>query len=726
MARKKIVKKASRKKAVKKKAAKKPARKALTRKHPEADALLVELGTEELPPKALRRLSEAFADAFMSGLKEAGLLMTEDAVCERFAAPRRLALRVAAVRFRQPDQQQERRGPAVKAAYDDAGQPSKALLGFCGSLGIKPDKLETVETDKGAWVSYRFTEKGQPANNLIPGILDAALKKLPIPKRMRWGDLDAEFVRPVHWLLMLHGDKAVPAELLSVKSGRMTRGHRFHAPKPLRIQHAKDYEKVLKRDGKVIADFAVRRELVRSRAEALARKAGGKAVINAGLLDEVTSLVEWPEPLLGNFDRSFLDIPAESLMTSMQDHQKYFPVVSNAGKLMPCFITVANIKSRAVAKVRAGNERVLRARFSDAKFFWDTDRKSTLASRNGQLKDVVFHIKLGSVHDKVVRVSRLASHVAGELGADVKLAVRAAELSRADLLTGMVGEFPELQGTMGRYYAQHDGEAAEVAAALEEQYQPRFAGDALPETATGQVLAIADRIDTLLGIFSVGELPTGDKDPFALRRAALGALRVIIESHLSLDLWTLLRTAAAEFGHDFKTDEVCTQVYDFMMERLRAYYADQGVAHDVFESVLVCRPSRPADFDRRLHAVTAFMKLKEAESLAAANKRIHNILKQGGTANWDHVSETLLDADQEKALNTAVAQMEDRLAPLFEKGDYESAMKQLAALRPQVDAFFDHVMVMVDEEAVRDNRFALLDRVRRLFLHVADLSKLQG
>lgn len=722
MARKKIVKKAVNKKAARKKSVRKtPAGKIV-----EADALLVELGTEELPPKALRRLSAAFADAFMAGLKDAGLLVRDDASCESFAAPRRLALRVAGVRFRQPDQQQERRGPALKAAYDDKGEPTRALLGFCGSLKIRPDKLETVETDKGTWVTYRFTEKGQAAKSLIPDILDAALKKLPIPKRMRWGDLDAEFVRPVHWLLILHGDKQVPAELLSVRSGRTTRGHRFHAPRPLRIQHAKDYEKVLKRDGKVIADFAVRRDLVRNKVEALAKKSKGKAVIKADLLDEVTSLVEWPEPLLGSFDEMFLDVPAEALMTSMQDHQKYFPVVSSTGKLKPCFITVANIKSRAPTKVREGNERVLRARFSDAQFFWDTDRKSTLAGRTGQLKDVVFHIKLGTMHDKVERISRVAGHIARELNVDAGQAIRAAQLSKADLLTGMVGEFPELQGTMGRYYALHDGEPAEMAAALEEQYQPRHAGDALPGTPTGQVLAIADRVDTLVGIFSVGELPTGDKDPFALRRAALGALRVMIEGHLELDLWTLLRTAAAEFNHDFSLEEVCTQVYDFMMERLRAYYGDKGVAHDVFESVLACRPSRPADFDRRLRAVTAFLKLKEAESLAAANKRIHNILRQGGTANWDHVSEPLLQAAQEKALNTAVAQMEHRVAPLFTKGDYTTAMKQLAALRPQVDAFFDHVMVMVDEEAVRDNRFALLDRVRRLFLHVADLSKIQG
>ena len=688
--------------------------------------LLVEIGTEELPPRSLARLSRALGDALAAGLEQAALRPPAAKACRVFATPRRLAVLAPGVRLRQADREQERRGPALAAAWDRDGKPTPALLGFARSCGVAPEKLGTLETDKGAWVVHRLKQKGRPARELLPGILDEAIRKLPIPKRMRWGALEAEFVRPVHWLVLLHGDKILPATILGIAAGRATRGHRFHHPGPLRLASAGEYEARLRRDGRVIADFARRRDKIRDGVRALAKKAGGVACLDEALLDEVTGLVEWPVPLLGEFDKDFLEVPPEVLGTTMQDNQKYFPVRDRRGRLKPFFITVSNIQSRQRKRIIEGNARVLRARFADARFFWDTDRQTPLAQRVDGLKEVVFHRRLGSIYDKCRRVIRLATVMARELGADTAAVERAARLAKADLMSGMVGEFPALQGVMGRYYARHDGEPGEVAVAIEEHYRPRHAGDALPQSLTGRIVAVADKLDTLTGIFGVGEVPTGEKDPYALRRAALGVLRIMIEGGLDLDLRTLLRTAVAEFEQDFDIDQVAEQVYAFMMERLRAYYADQGVRHDVFESVLACRPARPLDFDRRVRAVMAFRKLKEAEALTAANKRIHNILKQGGSADWNHVSEVLLEDPRERSLAKRVQAMEAELAPLFAAGEYTRAMKQLARLRPEVDAFFDHVMVMVDEEAVRDNRLALLHSVRQLFLQVADLSRLQG
>ncbi|MGW8247652.1 MAG: glycine--tRNA ligase subunit beta [Acidiferrobacterales bacterium] len=690
---------------------------------PVAADLLVELGTEELPPKSLLKLSQAFADEVFKGLGNAGLVPDPAKTPRSFAAPRRLAVRVPQVLLRQPDRDQERRGPALQAAFDANGNPSKAAEGFARSCGTSVDKLDRLKTDKGEWLVYRERQKGEAAARLIPEILDQALKALPIAKRMRWSDLDAEFLRPVHWLVLLHGDKVVPAEVLSVKSGRESRGHRFHHPKPVKLKHAGEYEIKLKK-AFVMVDFEGRRKRIQDGAVKLATRAGGKAVIEADLLDEVTSLVEWPEPLLAGFEDKYLDVPAEALITTMQDNQKYFPVVNKRGKLLPHFITVANIRSKQKKKVQQGNERVIRARFSDAEFFWNSDRKTKLESRVDRLKNVVFHNKLGTLHDKAERVSKLAVIVAEELGSDVNAAQRAGMLAKADLMSGMVGEFPELQGVMGCYYAAHDGESDEIAAAMEEQYLPRFAGDYLPKTRTGNALAVADKLDTIVGIFSTGEVPTGDKDPFALRRAALGVLRIIIENKLDLNLWTLLRSAAVHFTeHDATT--LSNTIYDFMMDRLRAYYDDAGVKHDVFEAVLACRPEHPLDFDGRVRAVQAFQKLKEAESLAAANKRISNILKQAGDLDWDHVSKELLQEEHETKLAERISKMQTEVEPLFAAADYTAAMKKLATLRPEVDNFFDHVMVMVDEEAVRDNRLAVLQGLRKLFLRVADLSRLQ-
>jgi len=717
-------KKTAKKKSIGKKAAKKKTAKnkgiSKARLH---EDLLIELGTEELPPKALKRLSSALGEHFVLGLKEASLL-TEKSTFQNFAAPRRLAVSVSAVLLHQSDREIEKRGPAIQAAFDKDGNATKAAEGFARSCGTSIDKLDRLKTDKGEWLVFRQKEKGRAAKELIAKIFDQALKQLPIPKRMRWGDLDAEFVRPVHWLVMLHGDKVVPAEILAVKSGRKTRGHRFHAPRWLSIASAKTYEKTLKQ-GYVIADYEARQKKLKEGAEKLAAKHKGKVVIDRDLLDEVTSLVEWPEPILANFDKEFLDVPAEALISTMQEHQKYFPVTNKSGKLLPHFITISNIKSKMKAQVREGNERVIRARFSDAKFFWDTDRKQRLDDHVERLKDVVFHVKLGSVHDKAVRTSRLAAAVAKTLGADAGMAERAGLLAKADLMTAMVYEFPDLQGVMGRYYAEHDGEKPEVAVAMEEQYLPRFAGDNLPTSNTGRAVAIADKLDTLVGIFGVGEVPTGEKDPFALRRAALGVLRIIIECKLELDLMTLLKAAVDAHVELPQPKETPALVYEFMMDRLRAYYADAGISHDVFEAVRVCKPAQPYDFDKRVRAVMAFRKLKEADSLTAANKRIRNILKQGGDVDWDHVSEELLQDPAEKNLASKIKTLSKEITPLFDKGDYTTAMKKLAALRPEVDDFFDKVMVMVDEEAVRDNRLALLSGLSQLFMRVADLSRLQ-
>lgn len=691
---------------------------------PTAD-LLLELGTEELPPKSLALLSQSLGSNLYAGLRAAGLTSERSEHYNVYATPRRLAVQIPDILLMQPDSVSERRGPSWQAAFDDNGQPTAAAVGFARACGVTPAKLERLESDKGSWLVFRRKEKGAAAARLMPNIVAEALKKLPIPKRMRWAHLDAEFVRPVHWVVLLHGAKVVPCEILSVRTGRQTLGHRFHHPKPLSVRTAKAYPDILQKRGYVIADLATRRKLVRTKTEALAKRKKGVAVIDDALLDEVTALVEWPEPILASFDKTFLKIPSEPLVATMKDNQKCFPVVNAKGALLPYFVTVANIKSKNVNKVREGNERVIRARFADAQFFWETDRKVRLEDRVRDLDGVVFHNKLGSVYEKIHRIRVLASQIADEMGSDRQLADRAAFLSKADLMSGMVGEFPELQGIMGRYYAKHDGEGAEVAEAMAEQYLPRFAGDHLPKTRTGQALAVADRLDTLVGIFAIGEIPTGDKDPFALRRAALGLLRIIIERALDLDIKALLDAAHKNYPAELRTTNVVDQVYEFMMDRLRAYYLETGVSLDVYEAVLARRPDRPSDFDRRVRAVMAFRKLPEAESLTTANKRIRNILRQGGNADWDHVSTVLLKEEAERQLAQQVESLKQTLAPLFDKGDYAQAMKRLAALRPQVDEFFDKVMVMVDEEAVRDNRLALLSGLSALFLRVADLSKLQ-
>ena len=688
--------------------------------------LLIEIGTEELPPKALRKLSEAFGRGIVEELKAADLAYGEVSL---FASPRRLAVLVADLIEKQADKKIERRGPALTAAFDEEGCPSKAAEGFARSCGVASvADLERMETNKGAWLVYRAKQPGQNTTALIPDIVRTALDKLPIPKRMRWADLDAQFVRPVRWLVLLFGNDVINTEILCVTSGRETRGHRFHHPETLYIAEPAGYAPLLETEGRVIADFATRREAVRAQVLEAGEQSGGNAVIDDALLDEVTAMVEWPVAIAGNFEERYLDVPAEALILTMKTNQKYFHVIDANGKLMPHFITVANIDSTNPDMVRDGNERVVRPRLADAEFFWTQDRKQKLGSHIEKLKTILFQKELGTLYDKTQRVAQLAGSIATKLSANKEWAERAAWLAKCDLMTEMVCEFPDLQGIMGRYYALHDGEAEEVALAQDEQYMPRFAGDELPATVTGQAVAIADKLDTLVGMFGIGQPPTGSKDPFALRRSALGLLRIIIECQLPLDLPDMVQQASAALSDKIIAKNVVDQVVDFMMDRLRAYYKDSGVAAEVFESVLAQRPTQPFDFDRRVRAVNHFLSLPEANSLAAANKRIANILRQADEKNIvvpDVIDISKLADISEQALAAQLKTMAQQVTPLFDNRDYEPALARLAGLRETVDQFFDKVMVMTDDAALRDNRLALLTQLQNLFLRVADLSRLQ-
>ena len=682
--------------------------------------LLVEMGTEELPPKALPTLSAAFTDGIVKGLAEAGL-QAQNII--PYAAPRRLAVWVQGVAAQQADQIIEKRGPAMKGAFDAEGNPTKAALAFAASCGVAVADLGKLETDKGAWLVFRQQQAGQATAALFPAMVEKSLAALPIPKRMRWGSGTAEFVRPVHWIVMLADESVIDAEILGIKTGRESYGHRFHAPDAVSITSPATYAAQLQ-TAFVVADFAARRDTIRQQVQTTAASFGGTAVMPEGLLDEVTALVEYPNAVAGKFEERFLDVPQEALISTMQDNQKYFALVDANGKLMPHFITIANIDSRDVARVAEGNERVIRPRFSDAEFFWTQDKKQTLASRREGLKTMVFQQKLGTLYDKSARVAQLAAYIAEQLGADAALAVRAAELGKCDLITNMVFEFTELQGIMGRYYANHDGEAAEVAAALDEQYMPRFAGDELPASKTGQILALAERLDTLAGIFGIGQKPTGAKDPFGLRRAALGALRLLIEKQLPLDLADLLDKAADNLTAQVGSKPATHETLDYILERLRGYYQEQGIGAAVVEAVAALKPSQPLDFERRVKAVAAFRQLTAAESLAAANKRISNILKKVDGELPQTVNADLLQLPAEQALAQAVQAQQDKVLPLFASGDYEAALLSLAELREPVDQFFDEVMVMADDVALKNNRLALLNSLRGLFLRVADLSVL--
>ncbi|MDX5333638.1 MAG: glycine--tRNA ligase subunit beta [Gammaproteobacteria bacterium] len=685
--------------------------------------LLIEIGTEELPPKALKSLSEAFGAGLMDGLAQAGI---EPGGITLYAAPRRLAALIEGVAEKQDDQVIERRGPALQAAFDEEGVPTKAAEGFAASCGVEVSDLEKLETDKGAWLSYKLAQPGKAAAELVPAIVEKALAGLPIPKRMRWGAGEAEFVRPVHWVVLLFGDEVIDATILGVPAGRETRGHRFHHPEPLSIAEPKSYAPMLQTEGHVMPDFAARREAIYGQVQEAAHRLGGTAVIDEDLLDEVTALVEWPSAVSGGFEKTFLDVPQEALISTMQDNQKYFAVVDGQGALMPHFITISNIESRDPDKVREGNERVIRPRFADAAFFWTQDRKKPLADYAGNLKTIVFQKDLGTVWEKSQRVARLAGFIAQIIGADKGQAMRAAELAKCDLVTSMVYEFPELQGIMGRYYARHAGEPEAVANALDEQYMPRHAGDDLPAGDIGQVLSLAEKLDTLLGIFAIGQKPTGTKDPFALRRAALGVLRTIIEKGRDLDLEVLLNKAADGLADKVDAKQAVGETFDYILERLKAYYTDRGIAGDVIDAVMAQRPTRPLDFDQRVRAVEAFRQLPEAASLAAANKRIQNILKKVEGEPATTIDRGLLQEPAEAELADRLAALSEAVAPDFANGDYAAGLTKLAALREAVDRFFDEVMVMAEDEALRNNRIALLNTLGGLFLRTADLSRLQG
>ena len=684
--------------------------------------LLIEIGTEELPPRSLKALSQAFGQHLQGGLVEAGLA-DADAQYRVFASPRRLALRVASVHEQAPAREVERRGPALKAAFDADGQATRALLGFAQSCGVEVSALTTLETDKGAWLVYRHTQPGEALATALPRLFDAALKALPIDRRMRWGNGEhGEFVRPVHWLLALLDGAVVGFERFGLATGNLSHGHRFHHPQPLVIDHADHYEARMQA-ARVIADFAARRAQVAQGVGAAAAALGGRAVLDEALLDEVTALVEWPVAVAGGFDQDFLQVPAPVLIAAMRDHQKYFHMLDAHGHLLAHFITVANIDSPEPQPVRAGNERVLRARLADARYFWDTDRRQSLVVRSAGLAGVVYEQRLGTVADKTLRVERLAGLLAGEIGADAGHTVRAARLAKADLLTLMVGEFPELQGDMGAYYAQHDGEPVAVCTAIREHYLPRHAGDDLPTSLEGLALALADRLDTLAGIVGVAGTPGGDRDPFGLRRAALAVARMLIEARLPLDLPTLLDAACEPFGKP----DAPVQVFDFILDRLPAYYDAQGFRPDELDAVRSLRPGRLLDLDRRLRAVAGFRSLPEAASLIAANKRIANILARAGEeAASARIDAALFESPAEAALLGALTAAERAATALVEQGDYAELCRQLAMLREPVDAFFDAVMVMADDAAVRRSRLALLAQLHRLFLTVADLSRLQG
>lgn len=685
--------------------------------------LLIEIGTEELPPKALNKLSDAFASGIEAGLKEAAIKFNK---INAYASPRRLAVIIDLLEESQEDRDIEKLGPAVKAAYDKDGNATKAAQGFARGCGVEVADLATVVTDKGERLVFRIEETGKATTELIPDIVIRALDKLPVPKRMRWGDSEAEFVRPVHWIVMLFGDDVIDAEILGIKTGRESRGHRFHHPEIINLQTPDDYIARLKSPGFVIVDRDERLSCVRQLAESAAVKLGGKALIDEDLLQEVSALVEWPVAVSGNFDKEFLDVPSESLISSMQDHQKYFPVVDAKDNLLPHFITISNIESKDQEKVKEGNERVIRPRLGDAKFFWEQDSKKKLEDHIGSLDKVVFQNKLGSVGDKSRRIASIAESIAKELNENSEYAKRAGLLSKCDLMTEMVCEFSDLQGVMGRYYAINDGEPSEVADALDEQYMPRFAGDKLPVGKTGQIVSLADKLDTLLGIFAIGQKPTGEKDPFALRRAALGALRILIECELDLDLNVLLGYAAKAYAGQVDGEKVIDSVISFMLERLKVYYTSQNITLDVYDAVMALKPARPMDFDKRMRAVNAFRKLDEAESLAAANKRIGNILKKIETRMPDVIDKKLLQEAAEKNLNDQLQKISVKVIPKLDAGDYSEALKQLAALRDSVDAFFDQVMVMVDDDALKNNRIALLNQLHGLFIKVADLSRLQS
>lgn len=682
---------------------------------------LVELGTEELPPKALKTLMAAFHESIEASLKNEGLAFT---AVKSFAAPRRMAVLVENLASETPSKELVVWGPPAAIAFDAEGKPTKAALAFAEKNGITAAALKAENDGKVEKLVARISQQGKKTVELLEAIVNDAFAKLPIAKRMKWGAKREEFVRPAHWLVMLFGNDVVNARVLGLHAGRTTRGHRFHYNNAIELAQASDYIAALKNTGFVLADMSERKSLIEQQVNAEAKKIGGIAVIDPDLLDEVTALVEWPNALTGKFEQRFLQVPAEALIASMKEHQKYFHVVDTNGKLMPNFITVANIASKDPAQIIDGNERVIRPRLSDAAFFFETDKKTTLAELRERLKTIVFQAQLGTVFEKTERVAALATLIATKLNADEKSAVRAGELCKSDLVTNMVGEFDNMQGIAGYYYALNDGENAEVAAAMNEQYMPRFAGDQLPATTTGAIIALADRLDTISGIFGIGQQPSGSKDPFALRRASIAVLRILVEKNLALDLRELLTFAKNQHKNLTVGDALVEQVLSYMLDRFRAFYEDANIPAEVFQSVTAKQLSQPLDINQRVLAVNAFSQLPQAQALAAANKRVSNILsKQHASANAS-VNTTLLQEEAEKTLAQAVEAKASLVAPLFAAREYTKALALLADLQQPVDAFFDSVMVMCEDPALQQNRLALLTTLRGLFLEVADISYL--
>jgi glycyl-tRNA synthetase beta chain len=679
--------------------------------------LLIEIGTEELPPKSLKKLAEAFAGNIKQKLVSAEFTFSE---IKFFATPRRLAVMVYQLNSKQPDRSVERRGPALRAAFDDNGKPTKALEGFAHSCNTTVNKLEKLETTQGSWIVYRYQEQGKTIDELLSSFVNQALNELPIPKPMRWDNGDVQFVRPVHWVVMLYGKKLIKDEVLGVVADKKTYGHRFHHPAAIVLPDADSYQKLLKEKGRVIVDFAERKKMILEQVENIAKQKNSQAIIPEALLDEVTGLVEWPAALLANFGKEFLAVPREALISAMQDHQRCFALKRNQDELLPCFITISNIESKDPQEVVRGNERVMRARLADAKFFYETDCKQKLSDRLENLKQVVFQAKLGSLCDKSQRVAELAKLIAEKCGVNSEHAYRAGLLCKTDLLTNMVGEFPELQGIMGYYYAKQDSEDIEVAKAIRDHYRPRFAWDELPETLTGCAVALADRLDTLVNIFKIGLIPTGDKDPFGLRRAALGIVRVVIEKELNLDLAELLIAPQPE---------VISQVCVFILERLPAWYGEQGITGDTLQAVLtVQQDSRNLiDMHHRVLAVKNFRQLPQAQSLAAANKRVKNLLSKSAKSfvQTSTIDQALFSMSEERDLFAALRAARENAQPLIKSKSYTALLIELANLQMPVDKFFDKVLVMDENEKLRNNRLALLAELRQLFLTVADISLLQ-
>ena len=682
---------------------------------------LAEIGTEELPPKALKKLATAFAENVEQELNQAGLAFEK---VEWFAAPRRLAVKVLNLAESQPSKEIEKRGPAIAQAFDAEGKPTKAAEGWARGCGISVDQAERIKTDKGEWLVHRAVIEGRPTKNLLVDIVAKSLANLPIPKMMRWGDKTEQFVRPVHTVTLLFGAELIEGEILGVKIARTIRGHRFLGEREFQIDNADQYPQILKDRGSVIADFNERKALILAKSQERAIALGGVADIEDDLLDEVTSLVEYPNVLTAKFEERFLKVPAEALVYTMKGDQKYFPIYDKEGKLLPHFIFVSNINPEDPSKIIEGNEKVVRPRLSDAEFFFKTDLKQKLEDQLPRLETVLFQQQLGTLRDKTNRIQSLAGEIAAQIGADQTKAKRAGLLSKCDLMTNMVFEFTDTQGVMGMHYARADGEDEEVAVALNEQYMPRFAGDELPKSLVACSVALADKFDTLTGIFGIGQAPKGSADPFALRRAALGSLRIIVEKNLPLDLTDLVEKSTALFGDKLTNKNVVADVVDFMLGRFRAKYQDEGIAVDVIQAVLVRRPTKPADFDARVRAVAHFRNLESAEALAVANKRVSNILAKAEMA----IGEIDLNAcvePAEKALAEAVIALKAEVQPLIAQGDYTAVLDKLANLRQPVDAFFDGVMVNSEDPKLRQNRLAILSTLQGLFLQVADISLLQ-